>query len=44
MLLSICIEFFAFTVNFISSTKHNFEISQVADTYTWSDHNWSDYN
>ena len=31
-----CIEFFAFAVNLISSTKHNFEISQVDDKYTWS--------
>ena len=36
----ICIEFLTFAVNSISSNKwsnkHNFEISQVDNTYTWS--------
>ena len=32
----ICIEFFVFTINSISSNKHIFEISQVDSTYTWS--------
>ena len=31
----ICIEFFAFVVNLISSNKHNFDISQVDYNYTW---------
>ena len=33
---TIYIEFFEFAVDSISSTKPNFEISQVDDTYTWS--------
>ena len=31
-----CIEFVTFGLDLIPSTKHNFEVSQIDNTYTWS--------